>query len=157
MKSKLSDRQAFHYTINVNFVILVVDIRLALFLLERFSLSLALQIVLLLIFVVAMTALSYKLTSSKLKQVAYSYGNLYLFRRYTFLYEVIFTTAITFLLGAFPVLVEQAKYNNTKVIFRTNIGLILLSCFTAANKCFLEYIETIWQTQGEKKGIRMLE
>lgn len=96
--------------------------------------------------------LGYRIFLQHLKLVIYSYGNLHLFRKYTFLHEALCAVAIAFLLGVLPAIFDYMHYENELVIFRTNVATIWISCNAAGTKCILEYLRTIWDTENRKSG-----
>lgn len=97
-------------------------------------------------------AVSYCYAFTRLKKVTYSYGNLYLFRRYAFLYEAFFAVSLSFMLGAFPALFDYLQYTNSTVIFWINISLIWVGTNAAGAKCIIDYMKTIWEEEAKKRG-----
>lgn len=92
-----------------------------------------------------------------LRSLKYSYGNLYLFRKYAFLYESFFAVSLSLLLGTFPILFEYLQYTNITGIFWISFSTIWFGSSAASAKCIIDYSKVIWEEEAKKRGDKLVD
>lgn len=99
------------------------------------------------IFFVLMRSLKQDLTN-----IAYTYRNLYLFRRYNYLYEVLIGASLSFLLAISPSLLGFIGITNESIMLSAKICLTALSCIATGTRATLSYAYITWDADNKKKG-----
>lgn len=113
------------------------------------------KIVLLIIMLIEFAVASYyylREIKHELETLSYSYKNIYLFRKFSFLYNSLIIVSLSFLLGISPSFLTVLKIDDELISFELNTFLIGASCIATATKGTIEYTYTIWDTTHKKKG-----
>ncbi len=113
--------------------------------------NLILSIVLSLAFV-AFSFHNFKLIKKELGKLPYSYGNIYLFRRFTFIYEALIVVSLSFLLGISSSAFAIFEIDDVLTQFKFNALLIGANCIVSSTKAMLGYTFTVWDATHKKRG-----
>lgn len=112
--------------------------------------------ILTMVFVLSFTAIfcfrkSFYFYKPIFKGIADTGENIYLFAKYTTIYELVVVGALAFLIGIisniFPLIPFELR-DTTK--FALSASFTWLSCITNITKCMLEYTYTVWKTNHHK-------
>lgn len=93
-----------------------------------------------------------KFFKHQLEELPYSYKNIYLFKKFTFLFDSLIIVSLSFLLGISSSLLTVLKIEDELIHFELNAFLIGASCIAVSTKATIEYTYTIWDTKHKKNG-----
>lgn len=93
-----------------------------------------------------------KTIKKELEKLPYSYRNIYLFRRFAFIYEALIVVSLSFLLGISSSVLAVFEINDAITHFKINAFLVGASCITASTKATINYTFTIWDATHKKRG-----
>lgn len=94
----------------------------------------------------------FKMINPVLGKIEYTRTNIYLFRKFIFLYEALITVFLTFLLGINSSMFSLFEIEDKVLNFFINACLIAASCITTSTKTALEYTYTTWDIRHQANG-----
>lgn len=113
------------------------------------------EIVTLIVLAIVFVVFSYiflKMIHRELIEIEYTRTNIYLFRKFIFLYEALITVFLTFLLGVNSSLLSLFEIEDEILDFSINACLVIASCIATSTKVALEYTYTTWEFDHTSKG-----
>lgn len=93
----------------------------------------------------------------KFKYLIYSYENIYLFKKYSYICELASVVAIAFAIGLVTPFFSLYSNEFLKYIsFFISASLTYLACATACTKCLLQYCYSVWLSENQKHHKKLI-